>query len=57
MGRGPHWRSHPHRRHGTDAAELFEEVEAVKHFILGVPKGTPVEVDFVYEPPGGRRGG
>ena len=37
---------------GRTLAELFEEVEAVKHFILAVPKETPVEVDFVYELPG-----
>ena len=32
--------------------ELFREVQAVKHFILGVPQDTPIAVEFVYELPG-----
>jgi hypothetical protein len=37
---------------GETLSELFEEVEAVKHFILGVPKETPVAVEYAYELPG-----
>ncbi|MEV5409405.1 hypothetical protein AB0K60_11300 [Thermopolyspora sp. NPDC052614] len=37
---------------GETLSELFEEVEAVKHFILGLPKETPVSVEYVYELPG-----
>jgi hypothetical protein len=37
---------------GRTLAELFEEIEAVKHFILDMPKETPVEADLVYELPG-----
>ena len=37
---------------GRTLEELFREVEAVKHFILGVPEDTPVEVEYVYDVPG-----
>ncbi|MEV4184693.1 hypothetical protein ACWDOR_44260 [Streptosporangium canum] len=37
---------------GESLAELVEEVEAVKHFCLGLPKETPVSVEYVYELPG-----
>lgn len=37
---------------GRTLPELFAAVEAVKHFVLGVPKETPVAVEFVYELPG-----
>ncbi|RCG30170.1 hypothetical protein DQ384_15545 [Sphaerisporangium album] len=30
-------------------AELFEEVEAIKHFILDLPAEVPVSVEYVYE--------
>ncbi|MEV6987445.1 hypothetical protein AB0M95_40165 [Sphaerisporangium sp. NPDC051017] len=32
-------------------AELFEEVEAVKHFILDLPTDVPISVEYVYEIP------
>ncbi|MDP9864042.1 MULTISPECIES: hypothetical protein [Streptosporangium] len=37
---------------GESLAELVEEVEAVKHFCLGLPEETPVSVEYVYELPG-----
>ncbi|MET8157316.1 hypothetical protein ABZT47_13145 [Sphaerisporangium sp. NPDC005289] len=37
---------------GRTLAELFEEVEAVKHFVLDVPEDVPVSVEYVYEIPG-----
>ncbi|GIH28969.1 hypothetical protein Aph01nite_72790 [Acrocarpospora phusangensis] len=37
---------------GRTLAELCDEVEAVKHFILDLPHGTPVAVDYVFELPG-----
>ncbi|MEV6986646.1 hypothetical protein AB0M95_36060 [Sphaerisporangium sp. NPDC051017] len=33
-------------------AELFEEVEAVKHFILDLPTDVPISVEYAYELPG-----
>jgi hypothetical protein len=37
---------------GESLAELFAEVEAIKHFCLDLPVDTPVTVDFVYDVPG-----
>lgn len=37
---------------GDTLTELFEEVEAIKHFVLGLPKDTPVTVEYVYDLPG-----
>lgn len=37
---------------GDTLTELYAEVEAVKHFALGVPKEAEVAVDYVYEIPG-----
>lgn len=32
--------------------ELWEAVEAVKHFVLGVPEDTAITVEYVYDLPG-----
>ena len=37
---------------GETLAELREEVEAVKHFILDLPEDVPVAVEYVFELPG-----
>ena len=37
---------------GDTLAELYAEVEAVKHFALNVPKEKDVAVDYVYDIPG-----
>lgn len=37
---------------GDTLAELFDEAEAIKHFVLGLPKDVPVYVEFVFEVPG-----
>jgi hypothetical protein len=37
---------------GETLSELFEEVEAVKHFILDLPKETPVDVEYIFDLPG-----
>jgi hypothetical protein len=37
---------------GDTLSELFEEVEAFKHFILDAPRETEVAVDYVYDVPG-----
>ncbi|MEO3813655.1 hypothetical protein ABGB17_32060 [Sphaerisporangium sp. B11E5] len=37
---------------GDTLAELLEEAEAVKHFVLGLSKDVPVRVEFVFEVPG-----
>ncbi|MFC0862553.1 hypothetical protein ACFHYQ_09625 [Sphaerimonospora cavernae] len=37
---------------GETLAELREEVEAVKHFILDLPSDVPVAVEYVFELPG-----
>ncbi|MEV7964887.1 hypothetical protein AB0O34_02770 [Sphaerisporangium sp. NPDC088356] len=34
---------------GRTLAELFEEVEAVKHFVLDLPEDVPISVEYVYE--------
>jgi predicted RNase H-like HicB family nuclease len=34
---------------GDTLAELHEEIEAVKHFAVGVPKETRVDVNYIYE--------
>jgi hypothetical protein len=37
---------------GDTLAELREEAEAVKHFLLGLPKDAEVRAEFVFEVPG-----
>ncbi|MEU8192661.1 hypothetical protein AB0C10_02630 [Microbispora amethystogenes] len=37
---------------GETLAELREEVDAVKHFILDLPDDVPVAVEYVFELPG-----
>jgi hypothetical protein len=37
---------------GETLAELRDEVEAVKHFILDLPEDVPVAVEYVFELPG-----
>ncbi|GAA4597069.1 hypothetical protein GCM10023194_70890 [Planotetraspora phitsanulokensis] len=37
---------------GETLAELREEVEAVKHFILDLPGDVPVAVEYIFELPG-----
>ncbi|GIH73505.1 hypothetical protein [Sphaerimonospora thailandensis] len=37
---------------GETLAELQDEVEAIKHFILDLPTDVPVAVEYVFELPG-----
>jgi hypothetical protein len=36
---------------GDTLTDLFEDVEAAKHFCLGLPKETPVMVSYTYDLP------
>lgn len=40
---------------GRTISELHEEVEALKHFIIGAEPPTEITVDYVYEDRGGQR--
>jgi hypothetical protein len=36
---------------GDTLPELYEEIDAVKHFVLDVPKETPVAINYIYAIP------